>query len=98
MKLTARSEIASSPGTVSPGVISDRAVSFTKGCYPGQELVERMDSRGVVAPRVVQVVDVPVGTVAGDPLVRDGDSIGTVTSVAGTRALAFVKRSALQVG
>jgi len=31
----------------------DVAVSFTKGCYPGQELVERMDSRGSTAPRVL---------------------------------------------
>jgi len=75
--------------------ISDRAVSFTKGCYPGQELVERMDSRGVTAPRVLQTVDVPAGTAPGDPLLRDGEPIGTITSVAGTRALAFVKRSAL---
>ena len=28
------------------------AVNFTKGCYPGQELVERMDSRGADAPEV----------------------------------------------
>ena len=27
------------------------AVDFRKGCYPGQELVERMDSRGAAAPR-----------------------------------------------
>lgn len=85
------------PGETVPGElgISDRAVSFTKGCYPGQELVERMDSRGVVAPRVLQVVDVPAGTSVGDPLLRAGEAIGTVSSVVGTRALAFVKRSAL---
>ncbi len=35
------------------------AVSFTKGCYPGQELVERMDSRGSSAPQVLRRVDVP---------------------------------------
>jgi hypothetical protein len=29
-------------------------------------------------------------------LLRDGESVGTVTSVAGGRALAYVKRSALQ--
>lgn len=75
--------------------ITGAAVSFTKGCYPGQELVERMDSRDASAPRLVQVVDVAVGTAVGDPLLRDGAVIGTVTSVAGTRALALVKRSAL---
>lgn len=37
-----------------------RAVSFTKGCYPGQELVERMDSRGASSP--VRLVLVERGT------------------------------------
>ena len=32
------------------------AVSFTKGCYPGQELVERMDSRNSSAPVVLRAV------------------------------------------
>ena len=68
------------------------AVSFTKGCYPGQELVERMDSRGARAPRLVRRVDVAPGTVAGDPIVVDGNEVGVVTSVAGCRALALVKR------
>jgi hypothetical protein len=54
-----------------------------------------MDSRGASAPRLLQVADVPAGTVVGDPLLRDGAEIGRVTSVAGLRALAYVKRSAL---
>ena len=33
------------------------AVDFKKGCYPGQELVERMDSRGASAPRRLRVLD-----------------------------------------
>lgn len=70
------------------------AVSFTKGCYPGQELVERMDSRAASAPRRLQRVEVPAGTRAGDDLVVDGAVVGVVTSVAGTAALAVVKRSA----
>lgn len=86
------------PGETIPAEtgVTSTAVSFTKGCYPGQELVERMDSRGSIAPRLLQVVDVAPGTGAGDPLLRDGEAIGTVTSVAGGRALAYVKRSALQ--
>lgn len=36
------------------GVIT-RTVSFVKGCYPGQELVERMDSRATMAPVVLRV-------------------------------------------
>lgn len=85
------------PGETIPAEtgITDIAVSFTKGCYPGQELVERMDSRGSKAPRLLQIVDVSAGSVAGDAIERDGVVIGTITSVAGTRALAMIKRSAL---
>lgn len=63
------------------------AVSFTKGCYPGQELVERMDSRGATAPRVLQ-------RLAHDAAGEQADG-ATVTSVAGDWVLAYVKRSAL---
>ena len=38
------------------------AVSFTKGCYPGQELVERMDSRNSSAPVVLRAVRAGEGT------------------------------------
>jgi len=87
------------PGETIPAEtgVSDRAVSFTKGCYPGQELVERMDSRGAVAPRLLQRVGVPADrTRPGDPYVVDGVEVGTVTSVWHDQALAYVKRSALQ--
>jgi tRNA-modifying protein YgfZ len=75
------------------GVIS-AAVSFTKGCYPGQELVERMDSRGASAPRSVRRVTVAEGSAPGDGYEVDGVEVGTITSVIGTEALALVKRGA----
>ncbi|MCU1360961.1 MAG: hypothetical protein JWN99_2250 [Ilumatobacteraceae bacterium] len=86
------------PGSTIPAEtgITDLAVSFTKGCYPGQELVERMDSRGSSAPRLLQSVHVPLGTQAGQPYQIDGVDSGVVTTVFGTTALALVKRSALQ--
>jgi folate-binding protein YgfZ len=44
----------------------ERAVSFTKGCYTGQELVARLDARGSnVARRLVGVV--APGTADGAP-------------------------------
>ena len=54
----------------------DASVSFTKGCYTGQELVARIDSRGGNAPRPVRGVRVPghvdvgasVSSVEGKPL------------------------------
>ena len=68
------------------------AVDFKKGCYPGQELVERMDSRGADAPRRLRVLTVAQGSKPGDPVVADGEEVGVLTSVSGTRALGYVKR------
>lgn len=83
------------PGETIPAetAITDVAVSFTKGCYPGQELVERMDSRGASAPKLLQHVTVAEGTCAGDAYEIDSVAVGTIRSVSGTVALAFVKRS-----
>ncbi|HZX56565.1 MAG TPA: hypothetical protein VFE86_17890 [Ilumatobacteraceae bacterium] len=68
------------------------AVSFTKGCYPGQELVERMDSRGSTAPRHLEVLDRQPDDASGVPVLHDGTEIGTVTSVGTTQVLAYIKR------
>jgi folate-binding protein YgfZ len=73
------------------GVI-DLAVSFVKGCYPGQELVERMDSRGSRAPRSLVRVACDEGTKPGDDFVVNGEVAGRYTSVHGDVALALVKR------
>jgi tRNA-modifying protein YgfZ len=58
-------------------------VKFGKGCYVGQELVERIDSRG----RVVRVLarltsDEPMHT--GVTVIHDGVEVGTVGSAAPT--------------
>jgi len=84
------------PGETIPGEtgVVPVAVDFRKGCYPGQELVERMDSRGAAAPRSLRIIDVPDGTRPGDPIVVDGTQVGVLTTVAGTRAIGFVKRGA----
>ena len=72
--------------------ITDVAVSFTKGCYPGQELVERMDSRGSIAPRQLRYVVVKDGTVVGQEVDFDG-RMGLVTSIRGVHALVAFKRA-----
>lgn len=84
------------PGETLPAGLglSALAISFTKGCYPGQELVERMDSRAADAPRSLRRVELAAGSTPGDPLVVDGVEVGIVTSVAGDRGLAWVKRNA----
>ena len=72
--------------------LTDIAVSFSKGCYPGQELVERMDSRAAVAPRQLRYTTVKEGTLVGQE-VRDEERIGVVTSVCGCHALALFRRA-----
>jgi folate-binding protein YgfZ len=80
------------------GVV-DRSVSFTKGCYTGQELVARVDSRGSNTPRRLRAVtlDRP-GASPGSAVMVAGRDAGVVTSVAGDRALAYVHRSVLAEG
>lgn len=82
------------PGETIPAEtgLSDVAVSFTKGCYPGQELVERMDSRGAAAPRHLAVLPRRDGDAPGVAVVSDGEEIGTITSVGATQVLAYIKR------
>ena len=71
----------------------DLAVSFTKGCFTGQELVARIDSRGGHVPRHLRGIDAGSGSLSpGAPLTRDGKQVGTVTSAAGTVGLASVSR------
>jgi folate-binding protein YgfZ len=70
----------------------DRAVSFTKGCYTGQELVARMDSRVAEPPRRLVRIISDTEIAAGDPIVIDGATVGHVTSAAGTVGLGYVKR------
>ncbi len=74
--------------------LTDCAVSFTKGCYPGQELVERMDSRGATAPRQLRLIRAEAGARVGAAVVVDGQEIGIYTSVSQEFALALIKRSA----
>ena len=84
------------PGETIPAVtgVVPVAVNFTKGCYPGQELVERMDSRGADAPKQLRIVDAVKGAIPGDPVIVDGTEVGAITSVspAGDLALAMIKR------
>jgi folate-binding protein YgfZ len=78
--------------------LDERAVSFTKGCYPGQEPVARLHYRGH-ANRGLRVLEL-----AGDELpvydaelLHDGAQVGRVTSAVrspegGVVALAYVRR------
>jgi folate-binding protein YgfZ len=60
----------------------DRAISFVKGCYLGQETVARLDAMGHVN-KILRggLVDGELPA-AGSPLMADGKPVGTVTSSA----------------
>jgi folate-binding protein YgfZ len=74
------------------------AVSFTKGCYTGQELVARIDSRGSNVARHLRGLVLAGPAEVGTPLHAGGKQVGTLTSVAcspalGWVALAYLSRS-----
>ncbi|RMH36917.1 MAG: aminomethyl transferase family protein [Nitrospirae bacterium] len=65
--------------------LEGKAFSLTKGCYPGQEVVARMDTYGSVKRRLVGlVVHGPEGQLPepGAKLFNDGREIGWVSSAA----------------
>src|SRR3954465_5898122 len=71
--------------------LDERAISFTKGCYPGQEPIARQHYRGKVNRRL-RVLELD-----GDPpepetpVVFGGKEVGRVTSAVPGLALAFVR-------
>jgi tRNA-modifying protein YgfZ len=75
--------------------LTERAVSFTKGCYPGQEPIARLHYRGH-ANRGLRVLRLDEVAEADAELVYEGKAVGRVTSVAptddGAVALAYVRR------
>ncbi len=58
-----------------------QALSFTKGCYVGQEIVERIRSRGAVHRAFTGFVVESGRPAPGERLARDGKEIGELTSV-----------------
>jgi folate-binding protein YgfZ len=76
----------------------DQTASFTKGCYTGQELVARIDSRGGNVPRHLRGLRAPLPLFVGTELFAGGKVVGTVTSAAvsptlGPIGLAYVGRA-----
>jgi tRNA-modifying protein YgfZ len=67
-------------------------VSFTKGCYPGQEPIARLHYRGKVNRRL-RVLDLQAREVPdrGTELVYEGKTVGRVTSAVPGVALGYVR-------
>jgi aminomethyltransferase len=60
----------------------DQALNFTKGCYIGQEIVERIRSRGAVHRRIAGFIFNGQAPPVGTKIQRDGREVGEITSVA----------------
>jgi folate-binding protein YgfZ len=78
-----------------------RALNFNKGCYVGQEIVERIRSRGNVHRKFTAFVkDGKANFVAGDKITSGEKEVGEITSVAvlhlasgeQTVALGYIRR------
>jgi folate-binding protein YgfZ len=68
------------------------ALDFDKGCYVGQETVAKIHFRGKVNKKVRSLESTGEVTV-GQDVSFEGEPAGTVTSVAGKRALAILKHT-----
>lgn len=74
-------------------------VSFSKGCYIGQEIIARMESRGKLAKQLVKLIG-DDSLIVGSELSVHGKKVGVVTSAqsgaAGHLALGYVKTAVLE--
>lgn len=73
-------------------------VSFNKGCYTGQEIIARMESRGRLAKKLVRLrADESLGV--GSEIESEAKKVGIITSESsgpgGVLALGYVKTKAL---
>jgi tRNA-modifying protein YgfZ len=80
--------------------VLERAVSFEKGCYPGQETVARMHYRGHPNRELHSLLVEGPAPQPGTPIMQSGKQVGWITSVAPlpvggkTLALGYLHRNA----
>jgi folate-binding protein YgfZ len=70
--------------------LDETHISFSKGCYPGQEPIARQRYRGKVNRRL-RVLDVEGDAAVGDELLLDGKTVGRITSAVPGLALGYVR-------
>lgn len=67
------------------------AVSFSKGCYIGQEVVSRMEHRATARSRILPVTFEGVAPLRGAVIKSADKAVGSVLSSAGNSALALLR-------
>jgi len=83
-----------------------RALNFSKGCYVGQEIVERIRSRGAVHRTFTGFVFEGSASAVGTKIQVDGKDVGEITSVASLPThtgvqnvgLGYIRREAASIG
>jgi folate-binding protein YgfZ len=87
-----------------------KGVSFTKGCYPGQEIIARMQHLGKPKRRMFRIgridaaspADIPAGTALYGPESADGQAAGIIVNFAplpeGGEALAVIRTESAHAG
>ncbi len=73
------------------GLTDVGAVSFSKGCYLGQEVVARAQHRGEVKRKLRRYRFDGRAPVTGDDVVQDGAKVGTIIAVGAGIALACTR-------
>jgi folate-binding protein YgfZ len=79
--------------------IDQETAAFDKGCYVGQEVLNRIDVKGQVQKKVLRVT-LEGSAAPGAALLLEGETVGALRSVApgGPWALALLRRSAWAAG
>ena len=79
--------------------LQDEVCSFNKGCYVGQEIINRMDIKKLATKRLLQVRLNGSWTI-GETLLLDGKKAGLMTSMTsdGTIGLALLRKTAWETG
>ena len=73
--------------TIVPEIGIDEAISYTKGCYIGQEIIARIHFRGHVAKRLTGISSSELSAIGGDLkpeqelMSKEGKNAGRITSV-----------------
>ncbi len=87
---------ATIPAEVGDWIVAE-SVSFTKGCFVGQELTARIDSRGGNVPRRLRAIVLEATVAEGTPVECDGPPAAATTTATsqqhGPIALAFLGRA-----